>query len=339
MLADWWFRIRWFFRDGARVRRWLGLHLEVLLLVCVVGVFVVLWGCGVVCFWVAEGEVVSVLGTLVQSLASVFAIVFSICLVAVQMCSEDLTHRLIRLYVGSWNFFVPFGLNLGALMFNLFLLSNGGCRYLVGVGVLFGFLAVLSLVPFFVYTIRLLMPGHVVDVLLDRVKEGRVLLEDFSEERLYRESLQPVEDIVSNCVRKGDYATAMDLVVKVRREMHDVLVLLNRWMIGERDVSVVQRWMVYMSSPFAKLLGNIAVSSNKVDAIEITSDVVFVILDFVNNFWEARFLPAFEIFISTIEDVYSQALCRFDQEEYRFVLAKLEMEIARTRMRFSQVVE
>ena len=66
---------------------------------------------------------VSVLGTITQSLASIFAIVFSISLVAIQLCSENLSHRLISLYVKGINFIIPFILNLLAVVFNLFLLS------------------------------------------------------------------------------------------------------------------------------------------------------------------------------------------------------------------------
>lgn len=72
-------------------------------------------------------DISNTLGNILQSLASIFAIVFSISLVAIQLCSENLSHRLIGLYVKNPNFMVPFVLNLTALLFDLFLLL----RYLM----------------------------------------------------------------------------------------------------------------------------------------------------------------------------------------------------------------
>ena len=171
-----------------QVRRWFGIHGESLALVVIVGVFVVLCFLrfyGFYCFQVGKSPG-SVLGTIVQSLASIFAIAFSISLVAVQFCSEQLSYRLIRLYVWNQNFVVPFLLNALALLFNLLLLSNT-CYYpWVDFGVLLSFVAIVSLVPFFVYTFRFMVPVHVVGMLLGRLRVNPMLLsENFAERRLY----------------------------------------------------------------------------------------------------------------------------------------------------------
>lgn len=322
------------------VRRWFGIQGESLALVVIIGVF------GVVCmlrfygffgFQVGENTN-SILGTLVQSLASVFAVVFSISLVAVQFCSEQLSYRLIGLYVRNLNFVVPFVMNASALLFNLFLLSYICYYNLVDFGLLLSFVAVVSLVPFFVYTFRFMVPVHVVSVLLGRLGTNRTLLsENFAERTLYRENLQPIEDIIFSCVRKGDYAMAQDSIEQVREKMHGVLNVVKKRMKEESESSFV-RSIVLMSDPFATLLEGIAVSANKRDAMEITVYVIRIIADFVEKFGEARFLPAFKIFDGVIERIHSQARFRFSAKEYRDDFASLEVEIAKARMSFSEFV-
>lgn len=321
---------------GARIST----HLESVILIMILGLFVLL--ClfqELKLFSFQLGNNVSnILGNIVQSLASIFAIVFSISLVAIQLCSENLSHRLIGLYVKNRNFLVPFVLNLTALLFDLFLLSDERYIYLAGYGVLFSIIAVLSLVLFFVFTVRFLKPVHVARGLLGRVKVDNLLSENFAEIRLYRESFQPIEDIVSNCARKGDYATAQGLIELVREKMYDVLNLVNKKMREESEESFA-RPLVYMSEPFARLLEGIAVSSNKNDAMEITIYVISVIGDFVEHFREARFVPAFKVFDKAIEHIHFQAGHRFSSTEYAADLARLEVAIADARVSFSKLVE
>ena len=322
------------------MRRWFGVYGESLALVVIVGVFVVfcfLRFYGFFIFQVGKNTS-SVLGTLVQSLASIFAIVFSISLVAVQFCSEQLSYRLMGLYVRNLNFVVPFVMNAFALLFNLFLLSYTCYYHLVDFGLLLSFVAVVSLMPFFVYTFRFMVPVHVVSVLLGRLRTNPMLLsENFAERTLYRENLQPVEDIISSCVRKGDYAMAQDSIERVREKMHGVLNVVKKRMKKESESSFV-RLIIFMSAPFARLLEGVAVSANKRDAMEITVYIIGIIADFVEEFGEARFLPAFKMFDGVIERIHSQARFRFSAKEYRDDFASLEVEIGRTRMSFSEFV-
>lgn len=141
-------------RVSSRYGPWFGVHLESVMLLVIVGLFALLCLFRVCEFFSfpQSNDVAGVLGTIVQSLASIFAIVFSISLVAIQLCSEGLSHRLIGLYVWSWSFVGPFSLNLGTLLFNWLLLSNVNWRHSADYGIFWSFGAVLSLVPFFIYT-------------------------------------------------------------------------------------------------------------------------------------------------------------------------------------------
>lgn len=323
-----------------QARRWFGFHGESLTLIVVVGFFTFLCLLRIYGFFVFQvsQSPESVLGTLVQSLASIFAIVFSISLVAVQFCSEQLSYRLIRLYVLSLNFIVPFVLNALALVFNLLLLSYSCSSWLLDFGILFGMMAIISLVPFFVYTFRFMVPVHVVGVLLARLTTNSILLsESLADGPSFRETLQPIEDIISNCVRKGDYAMAQESIDRVIDKMAEVLSVVKKRMEKESESSFV-RLIVSMSVPFARLLGGIAVSANKKDSMEISVYIIKAVADFVGMFGEARFLPAFKIFDGLIDRIHSQARSRFSAKEYEDDFASLEIEIASARMSISRFV-
>lgn len=327
-------------RVGGRIRRWFDFNLEntiLLILVVVLVLLCAMYGFGFL-FFQLDGNVVPVLGTIVQSLASIFAIVFSISLVAIQLCSENLSHRLILLFVRSSNFLFPFGLNLVALLFNLVLLSYGCYHRLAGHGIILCVAAVLSLILFFVYTVRFLTPLHVVRVLLAKVNVDRMLLENFGEEQLYRRYFQPIEDIISSCAVKGDYATARSLIDLVRFKMQSVLNVLNKRMRMESHEMFV-RSVVFMSRPFARLLEGVSVSSNKKDAMEVTYYVIWIIGDFVEKFRDARLAYGFRIFDESIERILSQARFRFRADEYAADLARLEVAVARARASFSTFTE
>ncbi len=216
--------------ERRKIRRWFNVHLESVILVVIVGLFVLfclLLKYGVFSFQLGDG-VSSIFGSIVESLAAIFAIAFSISLVAIQLCSENLSHRLIGLYVKNRSFAVPFGWNLGALLFDFFLLCDERCSGLVGYGVLVSVFAVVSLVLFFVFTVRFLRPVHAVRILLGRVETKNLLSKDFAERELYREYFQPIEDIVSSCSRKGDYATVHDLIELIREKMYSALGMVRR---------------------------------------------------------------------------------------------------------------
>jgi hypothetical protein len=280
----------------------------------------------------------AVLGTTVQSLASLFAIVFSVSLVAVQLCAENLSHRLIRLYVWNWNFVVQFGLSAFSLLFNLVLLSNESFFSFAVYGVFWSIVAALGLIPFLIFTIRFLIVRNVVKMLLRRIKTNPQLLsENFAEDKPYLDYLQPVEDVISSCVRKGDYATAKDLINLIAWKMFSVLATIKK-KIRVADKATCDKLLFYMSAPFARLLGGVAVSANKNDAMEITIYIIGKIASFVEEFNDARFVPAFKVFDGVIERIRSQAKHRFTGAEYAVDFAWLEVAISRARVIFSQSV-
>jgi hypothetical protein len=279
------------------------------------------------------------LGTAVVSLASLFAIVFSVSLLAVQLVAGNLSHRLIRLYVWNWNFLVPFGLSAFALLFNLILLFDESFSCCAVQGVFLTFLVVLALIPFLIFTIWFLIIRNVVNRLLHRINDSQILTENFADDNLYLDYLQPVEDVISSCTRKGDYATSKDLIDLVAKKMFSTLHVVKLTMKAVPDKATCDKLLSYMSEPFAKLLKGVAVSANKNDEIEVSIYVINMISRFVEEFGDARFIPAFKVFEAAIEGIRSQAKYRFSSAEYAVDFARLEVAISKARVVFSQFVE
>ena len=278
------------------------------------------------------------MGTITQSLASIFAIVFSISLVAIQLCSENLSHRLIGLYVNDRNFIFPFLLNLIALVFDLFVLSVESLNDFASGGIILSIVAVLSLMPFFLFTVRLLRPGRVVGKLLNRIKTKDLLVHNYEKRSLYRDNFQAIEDIISICTGRGDYATSQDLIERVREKMYSVLSLMNKEIDKKAGILLAEP-LHNMSAPFARLLRNIAVSANKKDAIEITVYTIATIVNYVETFRDARFAPAYVPFDEALERILSQARQRFSSEEFASDKALLELIVANARLSFSKFVK
>jgi hypothetical protein len=182
------------------------------------------------------------------------------------------------------------------------------------------------------------MPEHVVDLLFNRIRVEEVLSENLADEKRYQKMFQPIEDIISNRVRKGEYKTAKALIGKIGSKMDSILDVVKNRIKKESGTSFVPL-VVYMSAPFAKLFEGIAVTSNKADAMEITIEVINSIAVCVRQFSEARFVSAFEIFDETIERIRFQAKHRFGAEEYAVDFARLEVAIANARVSFSEFVE
>ena len=105
-------------------KRWFYIRLESVILIAVLGTiaFPFLFQEFAFLYFNVDG-VSNVLGNILQSLASIFAIVFSISLVAIQLCSENLSHRVIDLYVNHRNFIFPLSLNIVAIQ------QLGGLRF------------------------------------------------------------------------------------------------------------------------------------------------------------------------------------------------------------------
>lgn len=282
-----------------------------------------------------NSETTSVLSTCISALASIFAIVFSISLVAIQLFSENLGHRLLGLYIRDLFFIIPFSLNLAALLLDVILLTNFGPQF-ANYGIVLTILAIVSLVPFFVFTVSFLKPVNVVKKLLDKIEIENLLEISFSEKPFYSRYFQPIEDIVITCIQKGDTATAQDVIDLIQGKMNETLTEVSERIKNKTAPSI--KLIVFMSQPFANVFLRIAIASNKKDSIETTIYIVNTIGEYIQTFEDARFIPAYNIFDATLDKILLQAQSRFGSSEYTNDLTLLEITVSSAAVKFGSFV-
>lgn len=326
-----------------RMKQLLKIHIENILII-----FLVMTTCIVFllrlngfCIFKIGNNKIEILGTLVESFTAIFAIVFSISLVTIERYSEEHSKLIIGLYFINLNFIVPFVLNFITMLFNLFLFLNISLHYLIDYDLILVFAAIFSLCIFFIYTIRFLMVENVVEMLLRRLKiKPRLLSRNFAEEEAYRKYLQPIEEIIIRNIKLKQYSSAKYLIDYINEKMESALIVVKEIMARsrDRDQSIVQL-VRFMSLPFHRLFKAIATFANKSDAFEITERIIKIIVAFIEDFDDNRFLPAFKIFDPLTDRIYSQARLIFDPEEYKIDLARLGVLIADAEVKFSEYME
>jgi len=274
----------------------------------------------------------------VQAIASLFAIIFSISLVAIQLSSQEFSHRLIKLHLTNLHFIFSFSLNLVSLLLNLLIISNSNFFFLINYSIPLTIAAVLSLVSYIISTAKLLVPENVVKKYLDALKPEDFLSRNFADKQLYNTYLQPIEDIIKKSIKNLDYQTAINSITLIKKEMVDTFELLLQDLPPTTNDSSLQS-INNSGEPFHHLLKEIAVAANKMDAIEITEFVIVsVISSFIQELPDARLMPVFEKLDLTVDHILNQAQARFSSKEYAVELAELEYNIADSRTSFSYVL-
>lgn len=196
-------------------------------------------------------EIPGLVGTLAQSLSAIFAIAFSVTLVAVQMAAAAYTPRIIRLHTWHPYFVGLFATYLFTIGY-LFLLGAGHpilgrisaapVGVWVDVGLVLSLFSLGYLAPFTARNVRLLIPAYIVRALLRRIDR-----EDFRLDRSPDRELQPVEDLIVRAIRSDDHQTAKEAL----RLVVDRFLSLWRPARGEADA-------VLLAGPFVDFLKRVA---------------------------------------------------------------------------------
>lgn len=155
-------------------------------------------------------------GVGVQGLASIFAIVISLTLMAVQFASQQYTHRIMDLHVKSLTFWSVIAVYLSSLLYNVFMLGRLEApvesKY-IEVSMLFTTLSFLMLIPFFSITMIRLRPETVIDNLLTKVNESYLTsLQGMFKEGETRiagelDKMLPITEIIEKSIGNGDRGT------------------------------------------------------------------------------------------------------------------------------------
>lgn len=192
-----------------------------------------------------DQEIPGLVGTLAQSLSAIFAIAFSVTLVAVQMAAAAYTPRIIRLHTWHPYFVGLFATYLFTIGY-LFILGAGHPAPFdawVDVGLVLSLFSLGYLAPFTARNVRLLIPAYIVRALLRRIDR-----EDFRLDRSPDWELQPVEDLIVRAIRSDDHQTAKEAL---RLVVDRFLSLWRPAPGGEADA-------VLLAGPFVDILKRVA---------------------------------------------------------------------------------
>jgi hypothetical protein len=155
-----------------------------------------------------------------EGLSAIFAIVISLSLMAVQLASQQYTHRIMDIHTKSWIFRFVIVIYLGSMLYNVFMLgwldfgnSSVDSKY-VKTSMSLTCLSLFILIPYFYITMRRLKPESVISNLLAKIddvylnsvkgyiKEGELRIPSEADEML------PITDIIEKSIRSGDHETA-----------------------------------------------------------------------------------------------------------------------------------
>ena len=152
----------------------------------------------------------------IQTTASVFAIIMSLSLVAIQFAAQEYSHRIMDYYLKSVMFWVTMGFFLGLMILTIVLQANATeaeNERVISMIVVGAIIALVLLIPHFVITAAYLRPEFIVSKLLRRVDQNYL----FALDRVYLtpkasipsrvDRLLPVIEITERSIDRGDLTT------------------------------------------------------------------------------------------------------------------------------------
>ena len=157
-----------------------------------------------------------------EGLSSIFAIVISLSLMAVQLASQQYTHRIMDIHIKSLTFWSVIVIYLGSMLYNVFMLGlldlgkpvpEDSIIY-VEISMLLTSLSLFILIPYFYFTIYRLRPESVISNLLAKIDEDYLnsIKRYFKEEEPRipgkADKMLPITDVIEKSISSGDHETA-----------------------------------------------------------------------------------------------------------------------------------
>jgi hypothetical protein len=162
-----------------------------------------------------------------EALATVLAIVISVTLMAVQFSSEVYTQRIMDSYIKSVIFWLLIGVYLATILLNIFLLhlleNQTDLFYikLLNTSILLTMLCFLLLIPYFLFTMKQLMPQNIISKKLMQVNKKSVkkliqgnfknVDKSHNKDLEYPDHLMTVSDIINKSLKSNDPITRYGL--------------------------------------------------------------------------------------------------------------------------------
>lgn len=265
----------------------------------------------------------SFISLLIQILSSVFAIVITISLVAIQLTSQNYSSKLIKIYTKSFHFRFLVLIFLSAIVLNIYVLFY--IEYVSNILINFSFLvsliSIIELYPFIYSINRNLDPKNLIEHLIKDLKHYEISKKTITQEN-YDKHFQPIEDIITRSITNFDYQTAK-YGIKLFIENFNSLIKSKDF-----EIQIETNGNIDYLQAYFDLIWNVSNNSKKSDAIEIIKYIFSMIFNIINELPGERYLPIYDKLIEIIENVRYQAEYRFDNKEYILELAEMKVLVA-----------
>ncbi|MDO8727702.1 MAG: DUF2254 family protein [Candidatus Methanoperedens sp.] len=212
------------------------------------------------------------LSALVQSEASILAIVISLSLVAVQHAASSYSARVIDVFrnknpylwilTGIYLLSIIYGLGVLMLIDSTDLANNSlNLQNYITLAYYFGILSFLSLIPYIFKTLDLLKPSTVIGMLAEEMakKNNLQYISDRYEKSDDKDPIQPIIDIVRGSMMKYDYETVKDGLKAITNGASNIFQTKN---FNKNEKEKIAEYIFY----HLKRIGKLAVSRKDEDS-------------------------------------------------------------------------
>lgn len=270
------------------------------------------------------------LSALVQSLAAILGIAFTLTLIGVQLAAQTYTHRIIGLHTRSVMFVIPFGMFLLGIIFAAILqaaygrISAASAHVWVDIEVVLFVSAVLLLVPFAVRTIRLLSPGNIAQALLGRLTPRILAGNDV---QAIHDRVGPVFDMARKAIMGRDERTLELLLAQVRTRAVELAC--------DRSLGIAgMRALVAVLGPEFRDLGWLASDNLAIASVELAVNACRDIVCELGG--KEPYRPLSDELYRAIKDIWREAMVRFSDRVFEARLAQLRESMATCQLQIAE---
>lgn len=265
---------------------------------------------------------------LFEALVTLFALVFSISLVAVQLSAQAYSPRSMAIHTRSAYFIGLFFAYLVPIMLILFMSDKGNRpsqvdTRLANSSVLLSAFAILYLVPFSMRTIRLLKPKGLLQEILERVPVGKLA----TEWRKVSRELQPIFDIQKRSIREGDNYTGKEALSLLKEGLGNLI----RRAESEAEATGI---VLALAEPFEDL----GFFSNQLQNIEITKEIFVTLGALIRCYADSAYPSVARLFYGLVEKLDGDATKRFPKELYQEKLDEIKEAVASCRATMARFI-
>ena len=279
-----------------------------------------------------RSNISSLFSLIVQILSSVFAIIITVSLVAIQLTAQNYSSKLIKIYTNSFHFKFMVLLYCIAIIFNIYVLFSieNIKEVWIYFSILLSMLAIVELIPF-IFEINLnLDPKTIINHLVKNLKRYKIQDKHVDFEP-YDSFFQPIEDIITRSISNFDYQTAkFGIRIFMQYFLNRIISEDFKNQLNNKDL------IIDHLKPYFVLLWNVSNNAKKSDAIEIIKYIFNTIFDVINELPDNNYLPVYEDLIEIIENVRYQSEKRFDNDEYILELTEMKLMVADSLSEFSE---